>query len=329
MSVEGLSRLSGIPRTAFRLVYEPLAWVGFFLPPAELSAAAYLSALRFLITGKSDSWRARWVAAPNNETLIDPLVSFIEQHGGVLLAATRATGIQVSGGRVRAVRVTGRDGHTELIRARAVICAAQPGATADLVATAAGGAQAATSLRRLGSTAVHTLRLTFERGPRPALAHGVALTEHHGFVFFNLGDLVGECRPDRSRVIEIQCGPDMMAAGPRFLQARARFLLPDRAANPRLVDMEAVGGLPYAAYGLRSRSFRPGIAGPWPNFFFAGDWVDDAHGRWFMERAVATGHAAAYAVLGLGPPGHADRLAGPGTRIASVTAKRLLGRRIL
>lgn len=325
MSIERLSCLADVPRTAFRLVYEPLAWVGFFLPPAELSAAAYLSALCFLVTGKSDSWRARWVAAPNNETLVDPLVGFIERHGGVLLLATRATGIQVMDGRVRGVEVTSRDNSIRLIRTRAAICAAQPGATAELMATALGGGQAAAALRRLGSTAVHTLRLTFEPGPRPPLAHGVALTERHGFVFFHLGHLAGGRRADQRRVVEIQCGPDVMAEGQRFLQARARSLLPDRAASPRLVDIEPAGGLPYAAYRIGSSSSRPGIAGPWPNLFFAGDWVSDPHERWFMERAAATGRAAAHAVLGLRPPGNVSRLAGPGTRMASVAAGLLLG----
>ena len=49
----------GLGELALRLVFEPLTWIGFFLAPDELSAAAYVGALRFLIAGRSDSWRAR------------------------------------------------------------------------------------------------------------------------------------------------------------------------------------------------------------------------------------------------------------------------------
>src|SRR2546426_8644448 len=37
-----------VPRGAFRILFEPLAWIGFFVHPASLSAQAYLSALRFI-----------------------------------------------------------------------------------------------------------------------------------------------------------------------------------------------------------------------------------------------------------------------------------------
>jgi hypothetical protein len=85
VDVRRLGRELGFDELAFRLVFEPLTWIGFFLAPDELSAAAYVGALRFLIGGRSNSWRALWLPSPNGETLVRPLASVVARYGATTL----------------------------------------------------------------------------------------------------------------------------------------------------------------------------------------------------------------------------------------------------
>jgi uncharacterized protein with NAD-binding domain and iron-sulfur cluster len=324
LSMQEFATRAGVPKRAFRMVFEPLSWIGFFLSPDEVSASAYLSALRFLILGRSDSWQARWIPTPNGETLVRPIASFIERHGGRLLVKSRATALVSDGKRIAAVRVTGAGGESHEIPCRAAICALPPPAAAELVATIPGPASAdqTNALRALGTTSVQTLRLHYTDGPAPDIKHGVALTERAGFVFLALDQIMPAFRG--RRVIEIQCGPEVMAEGEGELLSRVRKLLKD-GDRAQLRSMEDTGKIPYSRYAVGSAALRPGIFSPWLNLFFAGDWVHEPGGAWFMERAVRTGRSAAHAVQGKHIYlQHPEPLEGMGIRISRSLIRNVL-----
>jgi len=294
MSIREMAANLRVPPAAFRLVFEPLAWIGFFLHPETLSARAYLAAMRFLITGRSDSWRARWIPPPNGKTLIRPLVDLIERNRGRVLVHTKAVALQEDGKRVSAVKAQASNGELT-IHADSFICAVPPQQAASLVETL-NNKVCSRALGRLGSTYVRTFRFHFSPGPTPPVLHGVVLTDAAGFVFFSLRDLMPVYAEQESRVIEVQCGPDLMDAGAVMLESSVRRLLPDGTAA-KLLKVDETPTIPYARYAVGGAANRPGIQSSWPNLFFAGDWVEEPSGSWFMERAATTGHLSANAVL--------------------------------
>lgn len=323
ISLRELARRARIPERAFRIVFEPLAWLGFFLGPDELSARAFLGAMRFLLIGRRDSWCARWVPTPNSALLVDPLAATLARHGGRALTRSRATGLAVTEHRITGVRFADREGREQLVACDAVVCATPPLPAADLVATIPGlaGRTQAAALRALGTTSARTLRIELAPGPQLALHHGVVLTDRAGFALLDVGQVMPAFAG--RRVLEVQCGPESMTDGVDRIVARVRALLPD-AADAVVRDVSDTGDVPYARYAVGSAAARPDIHSPWHGMYFAGDWVHDASGAWFMERAVRTGRAAASAILGthLAPAAHPP-LDGATMRVTRAVLRRL------
>jgi uncharacterized protein with NAD-binding domain and iron-sulfur cluster len=322
-SIQDFALRCGMPIGAFRLVLEPLAWVGFFLSPRQIAADAYLSALRFLVIGRTDSWHASWVRSPNGDTLVAPVARLCAIHGGQIRTGCRATALLSNGVRITGVRYLDQRGAAHEITCRAVVCAVQPGAAAGLISTIPGAAaaQEARSLRSLGQTCVRTLRFEFERGPSPRAGHGIALTSDAGFAFLSLGDMMPSMR--HRRVIEIQYAPDIVGEAEDELLMHLRRLLPD-GDQAKLLDIVGTEITTYARYGLESGTFRPNVQSRWVGLHFAGDWVNDPSGAWFMERAVRTGRGAANAILGLHPRPVSSHIEGPLVR----ATQKLLGRSV-
>jgi carotenoid phi-ring synthase / carotenoid chi-ring synthase len=316
-----LASRARIPGAAFRIVYEPLAWIGFFLSPHELSAAAYLSALRFLIVGRSDSWRARWVPPPNRRTLVAPLLAELEAHGAAVHTSMRVRRLRFDGGSAVGVEATDRRGGSRSFDASAVVCAVPPLAAAAVLDGAPAASGLPDRLRRLGTTAVTTHHFTYSAGAPLRAKNGVVLTHDSGFVFFSLGEVFDPPRWPAVRRIEVQCGPDIADAGATVLERWVRTLLPD-PGTADLLRVDRVATVPYARFGVGSGRDRPPVTTPWRNVFLAGDWVAEPGGSWFMERATRTGTMAAESVLGgrTSTPGRVD---GPGFRLARLLAPRI------
>jgi carotenoid phi-ring synthase / carotenoid chi-ring synthase len=306
--LRSLGAALGMREPGFRVVLEPLAWIGFFLAPEELSAAAYLSALRFMITGRGDSWRARWIASPNGATVVRALRARLEHLGVRVLTRSPAAGLTANADRLTGVRLA-----AAALPAEVIVCAAPPAACARLVEYAPGGAAAAAALRSLGACSVKTLRYRLPPGPPSRLLHGVRLTSAGGFVFFCLDRFMPAYRDRGERIVELQCETGHASAEGDRLADWVRSLYADA---PRLMSVDAVAPIPYARYAVGSAADRPGVRSPWPNLFFAGDWVAEAGGRWFMERAVTTGRAAAAAAQGVRIDARHAPLDGPGVRAA-------------
>jgi hypothetical protein len=187
-------------------------------------------------------------------------------------------------------RWTTADGTREWLPADAVICAVPPPAAAELLEGLPNGRPIAASFRRLGTTRVQTLRFVFEPGPAAPVRHGVALTRRAGFVFLCLDTFMPAYQGSGERTVEIQAMPE--AARGADVEALVRRLLPD-GRSARLREILTPDAVPYARYGVGGGADRLGVRSQWPNLFFAGDWVHDPGGAWFMERAVSTARAAA------------------------------------
>jgi carotenoid phi-ring synthase / carotenoid chi-ring synthase len=325
ISIKELADKAGIPNDAFRTVFEPLAWFGFFLDPRHVSANAYLSALRFLILGQSDSWRASWVPSPNGDTLVQPLLKFIRQNKGDVICGVRVTGISFEGDRVTGVQTDSLDKAKSSINCSWIVCAVPPSNAAPLLDTLPGGSYLARSLRQLGKTEVQTFRFWFELGTRPPITQGVVLTENAGFVYFALNQFMPAYTDRKVQVIEVQCSSDTLEQVQEgSIRDRVIEIFPNN--KPRLLRIEEQRRVTYARYSPGSATIRPNVYTPWPNLFLAGDWVNDQQGSWFMERAVSTGRIAARAVLGIDPPWlKARSLEGIGVRWARVIIRHLMG----
>mmetsp|Transcript_17360 Transcript_17360/g.41115 ORF Transcript_17360/g.41115 Transcript_17360/m.41115 type:complete len:388 (+) Transcript_17360:1-1164(+) len=317
MTAHELFQRCGLSRRLVEDFLKPTLLVGLFKPPEELSAAVTMELLYFYALAHQSSFDVRWLKKGTvSENLMRPVLDhLVEQHGLEVKGGSFVESLEVSGNRIRGLRVKG---DARLLDFDAVVLALGAGG---LRAVLRGSPKLARSCPQLARASalqgidVASARLWLDRkvdteAPANVWAKFPQLRGAGG-TFFMLDQL-------QSNQEELWAGEEVQGSVVACDFYNAGALLP--LSDEELVRLLSEELLPAAVPGFRgvkvvdshvkrfpgavswfspgSYTSRPTLETPLTNLVCAGDWVrlgEREHGSKGLcqERALVTGLEAA------------------------------------
>ena len=273
-------------------------------PPEQTSLTAFIAALRFYTILRRDAWQMQYFPANSHDSLIQPLVDYIESCGGQFIHGATATQLHHTDDHWRVVfEDSGRAGLRSAHAHDVILAINAPGAER-LLKNSPSTQERANQMTFPGAARNVVIRLWFDAQPRAGTDGGMFTGDFLPDNFFWLHRLYeefAEWRDVGSSAIELHFyGNDSL------LDLPERNLIIQAVDEVQRAFPALRGHFVHAAVRRNSKVhtlFRVPTADslhvttPWPNLHAAGDWVGyDTPSLW-MERATTTGIAAANAAL--------------------------------
>lgn len=297
------ARHSGFGQAVIDQFFSTVIPSHFYLPLDAVSAAVVLA-------GRPNyfSHRTRQVSVLHRDSqtaLLEPMVRMIRERGGEVHLLTRAEHLVLDGKGIRSVWIKHSDGRTEQLTARYFISALDVPNFQRLVGPLLPRAPQLAGVMRLTCAPVMVARVWLTKplaGLHTRVGHFTGSALLH--TFFHVGALQpAAVRTGDGDLLEVQMGPvedfihlpeDELRTS--ILTELARFL-PD--FTPGKVRKLTVLRYPqgFTSFRVGSERYRPEYQSPWPNLWFAGDWVRVPTPVFGMERAVLTAVLASNAIL--------------------------------
>ena len=301
LSFRDLCTKLGVSRKLYDEAFEPMILTGLFAPGEQCSAAAALGMAYFFVLKGQKSFDVRWCKGNVGDRIFAPWCDELRNRGADLKFGTKVTGLEVSGGGVRAVALD--DGST--LACDDVVFAVGMRALKGL--SKAPSLANLPEFRKFGNlrgTDVLATRLYLDSVvDTPYSANACwGFDEKVGMTWFDLRKMHGI----DEMVVEVDFyhSGSLMGLDDDAIVDRAKSYLDTMVpafAGAAVVDA-AVVKLPEAV-----NWFYPGSYASCPtttsaslkNAYFAGDVVRDlGHGSWSQEKAFVSGAVAANAILG-------------------------------
>ncbi|GAB4510280.1 MAG: NAD(P)/FAD-dependent oxidoreductase [Anaerolineae bacterium] len=273
-------------------------------PPETISLTAFIAALRFYTVLRRDAWQMQYFPSNSHSSLIQPLVGFLEAHGGQVLYGRTALRLEQQPDDTWRVIIEDdvRRGLRTLHAEQVILATSAPAAQRVLAAgsTAAEAAQ----MRFPAAVRNATIRLWFDAQPRDGAISGMFTGDFLPDNFFWLHRMYPEFaawRENGGSALEVH-----IYGSEALMDQADHYLLTEAVSEVQRAFPELRGHFVHGVVRRNSRNhtvFRVPtgsslhVQTPWPHVYACGDWVGwDTPALW-MERAVITGMAAANQVL--------------------------------
>jgi isorenieratene synthase len=277
---------------------------GLAAHPEEVPLGGFLAFLRFYTLLRRDAWAFDYLPDDSGTSLIDPLVSAIQTHGGTVCTGAQATCLERTDGGWRVNWQ--QDNETHSREAKHVILALDAPAARNLLRESAATAEVAERLEWPQGLSTGIVRLWFSNAPRSSAESGICSGDFTIDNFFWLHHIQGpvaawHAATGGSLVEAHIYGPQELLDQPdETLLARA--IADVQRAYPELRDTRIHQTLQrnspsHTRFSIGASPRYLGVVSPWPGLSCCGDWVRFPHPALFLERATTTGIAAANAAL--------------------------------
>jgi carotenoid phi-ring synthase / carotenoid chi-ring synthase len=273
-------------------------------PADKISLTAFIAALRFYTMLRKDAWTVEYFPGNSDDTLIQPLIDTIEQHGGQIRYGAAAHKLEREEDRWRIVIEDDQIRGLRSLYANHVILALHaPGAQRLLTQSPDTASQA---LKLQFPTALRTtvVRLWFSRQPRTGASGGMCTGDFQIDNFFWLHQLYDEFADWKAQggsAVEVH-----IYGTEKLLDQPEQNLLILAVNEIQHAFPELKGTFVHGVVRRNSRTHTQlriptreslQLETPWLDIYACGDWIGyDTPSLW-MERATTTGIAAANAVL--------------------------------
>ena len=274
-------------------------------PTEEIDLSAYIAALRFYTILRRDSWTMSYFPSDSHTSLIQPLMTHIEAHGGCIRQGVSATHLQRVEQGWRILVDDAQAGGQRSLFAEQVILATNAPSAERLLLNGPDTAKEATQLKFPKALRNIVVRLWFKRAPREGTPGGMLTGDFEPDNFFWLHRLYDDCRAwhdaTGGSVVELH----FYAYGSLLEQPDRNLIVlavsEIQRAFPNLKG-HFVHGVVRRNSKVHTRFRVPTrdslhVQTPWHNISACGDWVGYDSPAFWMERATLTGIAAANTVL--------------------------------
>jgi carotenoid phi-ring synthase / carotenoid chi-ring synthase len=310
--IEEKSRLQGLTMREYfrgwtpnlRATFTGLG-VNLLAAPAEtISVSSLIAALRFYTILRRDSWGMDFLPGNSHDYLIQPLIDAIEARGGRVSLGATAQYLEGDGTSWRVVIEDDSRRGLRSAQARHVILAVQAPAAQRLLLAGADTAPQAEQIVFPGAVRSLAVRLWFDRQPRDGAASGMFTGDFEVDNFFWLHRLYNEFAAWRDiggSAVEIH-----IYGSEKTLDQPDRNLLITAINEIQRAFPELRGHYVHGVVRRNSRTHTifqvPDrtslhVDTPWDGLYACGDWIGYDSSSLWMERATATGIAAANRVL--------------------------------
>jgi len=284
---------------------------GLSAHPDEIPLSGYVAFMRFYTVLRRDAWTFSYMPADGGTALVEPLARRVEELGGTIVRGRRVTRLErdAEGWRIdwqepdplrSPLRDTGMERGSHLI-----LAVDAPNARALLAASPQLAGEAAGLYWPRGMPTA-TVRLWFDREPNSGSEAGILTGDFVLDNFFWLHCLqdpyVRWHRATGGSAIEahIYGPPELLEEPDAVLLARAigdvQSAWPELRGH-RIHQMLRRNPPAHTLFGVGPAGRHLGPLTPWPGLHCCGDWVYHPAPAFFLERACATGIAAANEVL--------------------------------
>ncbi|MBZ0297989.1 MAG: FAD-dependent oxidoreductase [Anaerolineae bacterium] len=274
-------------------------------PSEEISLTALIAALRFYTIMRRDAWTMQYFPAPPHDCLLTPLIERIEQSGGQVLYGVTATRLERQSEGWRVVAEDARAQGLRSLHGDHIILAMQPPAAQRLLRISLDTHPEAASIVFPGAVRNATIRLWFDREPRPGTPGGMFTGDFLPDNFFWLHRLYDDfgtwSAETGGSAIEVH-----LYTGKNILEQPDNVLLIQTLDEVQRAFPELRGHLIHHTIrrnSLNHSRFRVPtrsslwLETPWPGITACGDWIGYDTPSFWMERSVTTAIAAANRVL--------------------------------
>lgn len=272
-------------------------------PKETISLTSFVAALRFYTMLRKDAWTVEYFPGNSDDTLIQPLIDYIEQHGGRIVYG--ATAVRLEGGDHQ-WRVVFEDdpkrGPRSLYADQVIMALHAPGAKRLLTDSPA--LSAAGDIRYPPALRTTVVRLWFNRQPRTGASGGMCTGDFQIDNFFwlhQLYDEFAEWKAQGGSAVEVH-----IYGSEKLLDQPDENLLILAINEIQYAFPELKGAFIHGVVRRNSRIHTQlrvptedslWVETPWPGLLACGDWIGyDTPSLW-MERSTVTGIAAANVVL--------------------------------
>jgi isorenieratene synthase len=298
--------------------------------PEEIPLSGYVAFMRFYTVMRRDAWTFSYMPADGGTALVEPLARQVEKLGGMILRGRRVTRLERGQKEWRVFwEEVGADPHPSppppaaapplpspaqggrgegqgLLATPHLILASDAPSTRAIFEASPDLTGEASGLYWPQSMPTATVRLWFDREPNWGSEAGILSGDFVLDNFFWLHCLqdpyVRWHRATGGSAIEahIYGPPELLEEPDAVLLARAigdvQSAWPELRGH-RLHQTLRRNPPTHTLFGVGPAGRHLGTVTPWPNLYCCGDWVYHPAPAFFLERACATGIAAANAVL--------------------------------
>lgn len=273
--------------------------------PRDMPASGFVAFLRFYTLLRRDAWAFSYLPTNGGASVIEPMASVLSAQGGQVI--TRACVMQLDH-QPNGWRVTWQqNGESHSAQAEHVILAMDAPSVEALLRANPDTSEVAARLRLPAGRRTATVRLWFDRAPRPPRSEAGILTGDftlHNFFWLSriYDEYIRWSRSTGGSALEAHIyGPPQLIAEPDA-SLLARAIVDVNRAWPGLKrhlihSVLARNDATHTLFQVGLPDEHLGVVTPWPRLFCCGDWVRDRSPAMFLERACVTGVKAANAVL--------------------------------
>ncbi len=287
---------------ALKSFFLGLARNGLSSHPDEVSISGFIAFLRFYTLLRRDAWMFSYLPDDGGTAICEPLGRRITQLGGKIELGTRVARMEKKESGWMVTRETSSGGDS--LHANQIILAVDSNNARKILRASFGDEIQTFSFPQALSNAI--VRLWFDAKPRAMPASGIFTGNSTLHNFFWLDRLYNPYRRWSRETggsaleahiygpPELLAQPDAMILAQSISEAQQTFPeLRGHLIKQHLQRNAEIHTLPQ----VFPKEKYLGVKTPWENVFCAGDWVRDEMPSFFLERACATGIAAANAVL--------------------------------
>ena len=286
---------------ALRAFFVGLARNGLSAQPEQIPLSGFIAFLRFYTLMRRDAWAFSYLPADGGTSLIEPLVSLVEERGGVVRRGVRIGSVEREdeGWRLRA-----EDGGS--ISAEHVILATDAPNTAEILRASPAIGDGVDELYWPRGLATAVVRCWYDFAPRPGPEAGILSGDFILDSYFWLHRIQDQYirwhKATGGSAIEVHIyGPPELLEEPDAALI-ARSIADIQVAFPelrgrRIHQMIRRNDPTHTLFGVGPPGRHLGIQTSWPNLYCCGDWVLHPAPAFFLERACVTGIEAANSVL--------------------------------
>ena len=284
---------------------------GLSAHPEDVPLGGFLAFLRFYTLLRRDSWAFDYFPADSQTSLIGPLATAIERHGGTLSSGAAVTRLEriATGWRVYYCR----DGQELSAEAQQIVLACDAPAAKALLCGSPDTAEAAAGLVWPKGLATGVVRLWYGIASGEAES-GICSGDFTIDNFFWLQRFQHEAAAWHAAtgggLVEAHIyGPQELLSEPDVVLL-ARATADIQRAHPelrgQLIHSTIQRNAPtHTRFDIGADPRYLGVESPWPGLSCCGDWLRFPHPALFLERATVTGIAAANrAIVALGGEPH-------------------------
>lgn len=301
ISFQAWAERAGFPESIVSSLFNTIIPSHFYLPLAEVSAAAVLSGRPNYFGGGSH--HVSVLAQPPHRALLEPIAGLIRHRGGSITVNRRAEHFEADRCAIKAIWATDQDGRPIRVEGNHFISAVDVSGFQRIIKPIVPLHPSMASVFRLDSPPVIVARVWTSRiitSLPTIVGHFIGGALLH--TFFHVTQFQPEA-VSSGDLIEIQMGPvqgyiDLPEAElKRSILRELEQYIPEfsRTSVRKVQILKHFQG--FTSYRVGSERYRLEVDTPWANLLLAGDWIRVPSPVFAMERAVLSGILAANGIL--------------------------------